>query len=902
MIFAWPIARRMRSALLALALTSSLAMVAGPSSSESLAGRAGTDTSLPATDSQVTVGGRGPFAELRITVNQTKNLVNQAVSITWTGGKLTIPGPKTFSGHFMQIMQCWGDDDGTIPENPGPPPEQCVQGATDGVHGGAGDNSNFSEGGSTRDRVISRKTWASFDPAAGYVDNRTGFVWRPFRAVDGKVVDIQWDPLFSPGLGGGSYWLNPYFNIITTNEIAGGRTGPKGEGAELFEVNTGEESSGLGCGKQVEPVAGATPKIPKCWIVIVPRGSAVEENVGTPYADQLKAYQTGVVTSPLSPQAWRNRIAVPLEFTPVDSPCSLTDEQRQIAGNELVIPAVSSWQPALCATPGNATYAYSILSEASARQQLTSATPGAPGMVVLSRPVERAAVGADNPVVYAPIGLSAMVIGFNVERIPKTIPPPDSETLALAGVRIEEIHLTPRLVAKLLTQSYKLQVAIGGIAEYEWASANPPHLGSDPDFLQFNPEFTLLANGVKNFSGLLMSARNSDGARQVWEYLLADPEAKAWLDGAPDSWGMKVNPVYATIAERNAAGAAFGSPVPDSFPKGDPYCYQAPPLAGGSVIPPPLCGSDWLPYTQGLRDAARLTRAADDGAKTALNPLALSSDQVYKRDIPQRLGTRTILSMTDSPSATQYGVQMARLSRAGDNGPDRKFIAPDAAGLTAGVASMTPVGEPAVLEPNPLADAPSAYPLTMLSYAAITPLALDSQARAEYAAFVAYAAGPGQVPGAERGQLPAGYAPLPASLQTQATVAAKTILQLEPLVPTDAPTDAPTEAPVGTPQPSDASGSSESGAISSSPPPVLTSTGSDESEPDSVKLSTTPIAALASSRFALPILAGLALISALLALEITKRTRFAVSGPASAAESGFDRDTSGMEAPKGVMS
>ena len=121
--------------------------------------------------------------------------------------------------------------------------------------------------------------------------------------------------------------------------------------------------------------------------------------------------------------------------------------------------------------------------------------------------------------------------------------------------------------------------------------------------------------------------------------MLADPEAKAWLDGIPDEWGMRVNPVYATTAAANSNGVAFGDPMPDSFPKSDPYCYQGPPPGpDGSIVPPPLCGTDWLPYTQSLRDAARLTRAADDGARIVENAFAISSDQVWGRDSPQYLG------------------------------------------------------------------------------------------------------------------------------------------------------------------------------------------------------------------------------------------------------------------------
>ena len=38
--------------------------------------------------------------------------------------------------------------------------------------------------------------------------------------------------------------------------------------------------------------------------------------------------------------------------------------QRRIVGNELIVPAVSSWQPKLCAAPGNPPYAYATVADA----------------------------------------------------------------------------------------------------------------------------------------------------------------------------------------------------------------------------------------------------------------------------------------------------------------------------------------------------------------------------------------------------------------------------------------------------------------------------------------------------------------------------------------------------------
>ncbi len=884
----------------ALAITGAVALATpGAGAADPVAGSQGTDTSLPATDSQVTVNGRGQFANLAITVNQTADLNNQAVSITWTGGTPTVQGPGRFGSQFLQIMQCWGDDDGTVPGNPGPPPEQCIQGASTGTFGGV--SGAALPGGFTTGRVVSRSSWSGFDASVGFLDTRTTNVWLPFRAVNGTEVAVHTDPNFNPSLVGGNYWLNPFFNIVTTNEIPAAATGLDGKGAELFEVQTGVQSSGLGCGQTVQPVAAGGTKIPKCWLVIVPRGTAADENVGTPYAD--RAEQFGVFTSPLASTAWRNRIAIPLEFNPVDSPCSLADEERRLAGSELALPAVASWQPMLCAAGDLPPYSYAPVSDASARQQLAVGATGSPGMVVVSRPLSGTSVDPAKPVTYAPLSVSGLTIGFNIERNPKPDAPADAQRLA--GVRVADLNLTPRLVAKLLTQSYRQQVTILQAPDYPWMTDNPGHMGVDPDFLQFNPEFNMfeIADG-RTFSGLQLPAGNSDAAEQIWEWVFADPEARAWLNGEPDEWGMKVNPVYGATAAANSNGQPFGDPLPNSFPKGDPYCYQAPARGpGGSIVPPPLCGTDWMPYARNFADAARVGRVAYDGARIVENVFAASAGLVWSRDIPQFLGRRVMLVLTDTPSAVQYGLQMARLSRAGDDGADRVFVAPSPGSLTAGVASMAAKQVPQFLEPAPSTVAPGAYPLTAVTYGAIRPLSLDAQARAEYAAFIEYAAGPGQVPGLERGELPGGYAPLPANLQAEALAAANQVRTLvatpEPAPSTTTTTTAPAvaEAPVAQPQTTTRSVPRSNATVTAttspsapvpevtpepadSEPPTTTAAPVDEADEPKEAAPTvmTPFVELARSRYAVPGLGVMALGSALGVLEITKRPRRGLTG------------------------
>ncbi len=908
-------ARNWVLAPLAIMLASS-AIVDSSSGLDTVTGSQGIDTALPATDSAVTVSGRGKFENLNITVNQTQDLSEQAISVTWENGEPTQSSVGRFGGNYLQIMQCWGDDDGSVPENPGPPPEQCVYGAYEGRYGGF-------PGGVYPDlyavsRAIYFPDWASFDPAIGTPDPAGSAVWRGFRSVDGTTIGSHLNALYLPSKGG-DYWLNPFFNLLTSNEVPGGFTYANGTGSELFQVLTGVQSSGLGCGQRAQKVASER-RIPKCWLVIVPRGTAAEENVGSPF-EAVTGGEATVSTSPLSPSAWRNRIAVPLEFNPVDSPCALGSDERRVSGNEIARTAFSNWQPALCGSEGLPPFSFASVGDPAARRQLSSPTVGSPGMVVVSGALEVGSRRPDNPVVYAPLTISGLVIGFNVERRPSLTAP--QEAFALSGRRIAEMNLTPRLVAKLLTQSYTRAVAIGSsVPPYDWVNANAQSLMDDPDFLRFNPEFTQLTAGSRNSASLSLPTGNSDAATQMWKWILADPEASTWLGGQPDEWGMVVNPVYSTNPATNSTGFAFGNPAPVSFPKSDPYCYQRPPSGSSAVVPPPLCGTDWVPYAGGFDQTAQVTRRADDRARIVSNSFAITPATAWQLDGPQLLGQRSILSVTDTPSALRYGLQVARLSGAGDNGTSRSFVAPDAAGLSAGVRAMRPGSEPQVLDPSPAPDAthpsplkslaaPVAYPLTAVTYAAVAPLAIDDSARDDYASFIEFASSRGQQPGAEYGKLAAGYVPLTEELAQQSVTAAATIRELEPSLPQPPqPLPATQPAPAidtpaaGVPQstgplPSIANSTAlpqnrttrpsvpsaipvldpgAPAAVSPTPLPIpeLAGSSQDALEPEETPpraLAVTPATSLPVNRFAVPMMGGVGLVAALAALELTKRPR-----------------------------
>ena len=75
--------RRGMTALLVMMLAAAISSVLPGSPSASADGAP--------SDSAMTKSGSGDFDKLKVTLSQTKNLINQSVTITWTGGVPTLP-------------------------------------------------------------------------------------------------------------------------------------------------------------------------------------------------------------------------------------------------------------------------------------------------------------------------------------------------------------------------------------------------------------------------------------------------------------------------------------------------------------------------------------------------------------------------------------------------------------------------------------------------------------------------------------------------------------------------------------------------------------------------------------------------------------------------------------------
>ena len=714
----WRPLRRVASSLLTAGLLVPGLILVAPGSQAASSGAAGTT----ANGSQISVTGTGEFADLKVTVSQTRNLIDQVVGVSWTGGKPTEPSVGSFDRDYLQIMQCWGD------AKTGPTREQCQFGGLVGDSRGG----NF-----VPSRQVSYgKTL--IDPLETYkaTPGSLATVNVPFQAVSGKSSSAT---------------LNEFYDASSTNELPFGRTRSDGTGSEFMEVVTAREAPGLGCGEPVVDAVTNARTGRSCWIAIVPRGGTEVDGSATTGGGHL-------ISSPLSASNWAHRMVVPLTFQPIGINCPIGSAERRTVGQESVAEAITHWQPTLCKELSTV-YGFSSVNDDLARNLLRTPTPG---LVFVSKPLDPENPPAAGPPTYAPVALSGLTIAFNIDSSAAGRAP--AATKLRDGERLKDLNLSARLVAKLLTQSYQLGVHPSAPS----VKGNPPDLLRDPDFLALNPTFNDLF--LPGLASPLEPLGLTDVFAQLWTWVDSDTAAHAFLQGQPDPWGMKVNTNYVKLD------------LPRSdLPKSDLFCATI------VATQPPLCTLNAHPYAADLHDAARAASRGDTLSRAVWDPTA--TPPVYKKGLPQLSGSRLVLAITDTASAERYRLPMAKLLNAAGN-----LVAPTTASLLAGAAAMTATSTPGVLQGDPKSASAEAYPLTSLTYAATVSAALDAPARKDYVNLLRYAAGAGQTPGLDPGQLPPGYAPLPEALRLQ-TLRAAAALATPPVA---APELTPEAAPVPT--------------------------------------------------------------------------------------------------------
>jgi hypothetical protein len=797
---------------LAVAVTSTNTAQADSSSS----------VTLTAVANDMNGGVDAPMPNLAVTVSQTQGLLSQAVEISWTGGlQSSSPSSGVGGSNYLQFAQCWGED----PENPGHPDRTTCQ------YGGFGDKAAATRDASAEcklgpepevgdtpwlppvvdehdykytsgvdadyakpcQRGLAPVTAIPFASATGGVISRvmpdptiTGgsgqrFAYQEYSAPGSATITIQRSG--SPLVDGGIFGLpvtakvgdtsaqvvgvnladTPFYTKYTTNEVPWAGTASDGKGATKFEIQTAVQAPWLGCGTVTVDVATNVASTPQpCWLVVIPRGAS-------------DSGASAITKSGLWWDSWKHNMAFKLDFKPTAQRCAIGGTEKQLSGSELVSGAISSWQPNLCTGAAKSTFVFSTGNEAAALTKASSTIPSP--LALTSRALQASGV---DPVQYAPISISGLAIAFAVDKyaVPGIVPGKTTprEYIAKNTSPFNSMNLTPRLVAKLLTNSYWLSLPAAdrrhiGYVDGSHTGNNAPSLVADKDFLtkQTGDEWDYQYLASISLSDLLVPKGQSDEANRLWEYALSDQEGRDFLSGEADEWGMKVNPFYSTVT--NTYSAALPLPTV-TFPKADP-------ITVADTLKDSTQGNDsinlltYRPLTANFSTGAYNALRGDGQILGSWNP----AKKAYDKSPRELMGTQKVLAVTTTEAAARYHNVTASLRN-----PAGQFVAPTMESMTAAAAAMVPTSANAAVRSfdfssSAAKDASGAYPLTMPVYAALNPLQTDAALRSTYANFIRFAVKDGQIPGVGVGQLPAGYSSIPQTWVDQAMVSANAIEQ-----------------------------------------------------------------------------------------------------------------------------
>ncbi|GGM73847.1 hypothetical protein ACFFX1_13300 [Dactylosporangium sucinum] len=731
-----------------------------------------------------------------VTVSQISNLRNnQQVRVRWTGAHpthATGENPNTVTAYLQEypvvVMQCRGVDTAQNPLTP----ETCWTQSIDQRRFTSYLFTQFPPWRMDRyETAANRKSLvgvpsdlpktcdqSTINPPSRFVPFRGpapgNIVYNPLQTRE----NVTCGPVLAPDM------VNVEDKDAPPANTTFGATNHDGEGLAKFVVQTNEHNPSMSCsmttlcslvvipimGISCDPTAAALPPEdrptpadlkfgePTC------RGAGkLPENTRIPINDifQVDAAVTGTMW--WSASNWRNRISVPITFGPPANLCEQAGSSLplDIFGSEMLVQATDQWSTAFCTDPSRFKFRHVRLNEPQAKAALVAS--GAQGAFASLPPDEPYPI----PVVSSPVAITGFAISYLID---------DDK-----GNEYTDLKLTPRLLAKLLTQSYPTRSGLrtawgkasGQYEGYKALAKNPLAITQDPEFRALNPA---VPDAIENFltsSTVLALSANSDVMWSLSAYIDADPEARAWLDGEKDPWDMVVNPNYKGIDLPLSSW-----PLLDNFVSADFSSYGGCPdmtdELAASLTP--------IPYLPLVASPVASLANISQRVQYALSNAHVNCTVLYNKfNIPMgvNLGAwgrqshpRFMLGVTTLADAAFLQLNTAALQSYSSvprtekitNRDGRTFVEPTDDSMKAAMkfvkADATTNTWRMQYDKLVTADAAGAYPGTMPVYAVVPTANLAGENGKKLAQLLRFAADEGQSPGLGSGQLPPGYLPM----------------------------------------------------------------------------------------------------------------------------------------------
>jgi hypothetical protein len=518
-------------------------------------------------------------------------------------------------------------------------------------------------------------------------------------------------------------------------------TGPNGTGLADIEVETVVENNFLGCSQSHA-----------CSLVIVPaQGGNIfanppvctdhsQDTLGFGQATALGARDFGSDPNGYS-CSWADKIVVPLTFARTANTCSFKNAVFAMAGSPMMARAMSSWVAALCVgSHGLQINADSTISEPTA---LTDLSSGQDDVALTTRPASAQGLSTGTKkYLYAPVAVTAVSVAYWFDN-------------PVTGLPDGGIHLNQRLLLKLLTQSYAYEndgcpiVPPPPLGCDNSVDHDPTNLFTDPEFLALNPDFAS-QNGQAPKTGPPIDGYlevptvllgQSDMTWTVTSWIDANTDAKNFLTGTFDPYGGHINTSYLNLQYPN-----------NSFIGQDNYI---------------LMQHEYTPVFP-------LTSVAGDQVQNWPPATSVTKDQStgnFPRLSPEIPGQRALIAVLDQGDAAAFRFPVAAIP----NGAGR-YVEPTTSHMLAALQGMTSGGQ-GTKQVNFASKNKKAYPLTMVVYAVVPTSGVSHTKAAAIARFLDFAVGQGQNPGVQPGQLPPGFAPLPAGMRAQTRKDAQAVLR-----------------------------------------------------------------------------------------------------------------------------